>query len=720
MSKQPIIQTKLSIRGLLIFLAAIGIIASLLLSFTSVFNYQKLGEAQNKLINVSSALESSANVTETIISFKNRKAEILSAKNLKSFDHLPDKEKLIQQYQQQVELLKNLSPNNSEFEQAINELGNNFKAYSHSDKAIYFITHQLLSRTTKIQKLQQEIDTQLNDIDTLFGTIIGKLQFRIKKGSRKIKRLLKKEKQFSGNPLLVTDLVAKTKSVVLGKDLKFLRKINIIQLETLKLSAYVGQLFSAIDKDTLFNLRKNKIDQRIDKIRHQLKTLMNSMQSDTKLLAIISSTNKKIEIFFETAVLAETSVYHLKLKQISDLKQQEQLSQTASNHAIALNNTVETLSNAVLHGRDIISDQSRQQMETSYLLVIVITVSVFIILIGTTLFTMRSINKPLNDLSNAIYEIAQGSGDLTQRIEKGNICELASIAEGFNTFAEKISVLIRQMDEASGNLFVSSRTLDDISNKTRNQVLKQQQETSNVAIAIKEMSQVAENIATNAENARSSSLVVREESESSNKIVKEVASDISNLSIHIDQAYQTIMKLEQFSVSIVTVMDVIKGIAEQTNLLALNAAIEAARAGEQGRGFAVVADEVRSLASRTQESTIEIEVMIKQLQEGVKNAVSSIEEGHSRANNSVDQANIATDSISKIIESIGLIYEMNASIATDAEQQSTVSQEINANVEEIKSISDQTSQGTDKIAHSGHDLAELSTHIQHLMTQFKV
>lgn len=112
--------------------------------------------------------------------------------------------------------------------------------------------------------------------------------------------------------------------------------------------------------------------------------------------------------------------------------------------------------------------------------------------------------------------------------------------------------------------------------------------------------------------------------------------------------------------------------------------------------------------------------MIKQLQEGVRNAVSSIEEGHSRANNSVDQANIATESLSKIIDSIGLIYEMNASIASDAEQQSAVSQEINANIEKIKSIGDQNSQGTDKIAQSGHDLAELSSHIQHLMTQFKV
>jgi len=191
------------------------------------------------------------------------------------------------------------------------------------------------------------------------------------------------------------------------------------------------------------------------------------------------------------------------------------------------------------------------------------------------------------------------------------------------------------------------------------------------------------------------------------------------LASEVENAADVIDKLRQDSENIGTVLDVIKGIAEQTNLLALNAAIEAARAGEQGRGFAVVADEVRTLASRTQESTQEIQEMIERLQSRSSDAVNVMEQGRSRAEKTVDQAAMAGDSLDAITNSVASINEMNTLIAAASEEQSSVSEEINRNVVNINSLADDSVQGAQQTTSESEALAALAQRLQDLVSQFK-
>lgn len=331
----------------------------------------------------------------------------------------------------------------------------------------------------------------------------------------------------------------------------------------------------------------------------------------------------------------------------------------------------------------------------------------------------RMITAPINDAVHAMEDLAEGEGDLTRRLnDKGN-SEMAHMASGFNKFASKVQTLVSQLASSVDSLSTLVNDITSIVNQTQSGSQQQRQQTEQVAAAITQMTTTIQEVASNANMAADSAQQADENAKLGQSVVGETVASINALATEIETGVNVINKLSGGTESIGSVLDVIKGIAEQTNLLALNAAIEAARAGEQGRGFAVVADEVRTLASRTQESTTEIESMIGSLQVQAHEAVNAIKQGQEKAQASVKNASNAGNALNEITNSVATISSMNIQIASASEEQGSVSQEINQNVMIISQVADENAEASNQLADSSRDLSELADQLHKLVSQFK-
>lgn len=351
----------------------------------------------------------------------------------------------------------------------------------------------------------------------------------------------------------------------------------------------------------------------------------------------------------------------------------------------------------------------------------VITGIVVSVIVGILIafFMARMITFPINDAVHAMEDLAEGEGDLTRRLDDKGESEIAKMARGFNSFASKVQSLVSQVANGVQNLSSVVNDVSQIVENTQTGSQQTRQQTEQVATAINEMTATVQEVASNANLAADSAQQADDNAKSGQQVVGATISSINSLASEIETGANVINKLSQDAESIGSVLDVIKGIAEQTNLLALNAAIEAARAGEQGRGFAVVADEVRTLASRTQESTTEIESMIESLQVQARAAVEAITQGQSKAHDSVENASNAGNALNEITNSVATITSMNIQIATASEEQSAVAEEINQNVVSISHVADENAQASNRLATSSEDLAQLAHELQQLVSQFK-
>ena len=341
-------------------------------------------------------------------------------------------------------------------------------------------------------------------------------------------------------------------------------------------------------------------------------------------------------------------------------------------------------------------------------------------LISTILAYMiiSGVSRGVCYVEKAANELAEG--DLAARVEYPYKDELGHIAKAFNCMAEKFHNIVKELQVSVGQLASAAEETSVVTAQTRQGIDEQRSETEQVATAINEMNQTVHDVAHNAVHAAEATRQADESSTEGKVVVDKTIDAIGEIASEVEQAAQVIHELERESENIGSVLDVIKSIAEQTNLLALNAAIEAARAGEQGRGFAVVADEVRTLAGRTQASTAEIEEMITRLQSGASNAVSVMESSKSKTGQGVEQAASAGNALETITTAVDRIAEMNTQIASAAEQQSAVTEEINRNVVNISQIAEQTSTGAVQTAQASDDLSKLASQLNGMIAQFRV
>jgi len=371
-------------------------------------------------------------------------------------------------------------------------------------------------------------------------------------------------------------------------------------------------------------------------------------------------------------------------------------------------------------GSGIYLDDVDAEFSSMAILTLSIGAIAFFIFIIFTVFIQRSILRPLNETVEMIDNISEGEGDLTKRLPvKGND-EITSLTRGFNVFSEKISRLVTDVGSSASQVKDNAKSLDSLNQTAKSLAEQQNEQTGQLESSMKEMQTTINEVAKNAENAAHETNEGKELVNKGQSIVITTVQEIGALSNNVQEASIVIKRLAEESESIETVLEVIKSIADQTNLLALNAAIEAARAGEQGRGFAVVADEVRTLASRTGQATEEIQKMIHKLQQGSHSAVSVIESSATKAIETTEHVNQANDALYKISEVIQRINDMNMQIATAAEEQSLSANEINNSVQRISTLSHKSLEGTDSAAQRSSELNEMGENLIQKMSSFKV
>jgi methyl-accepting chemotaxis protein len=364
-----------------------------------------------------------------------------------------------------------------------------------------------------------------------------------------------------------------------------------------------------------------------------------------------------------------------------------------------------------------ISNEATQQALVTTVTLILTAIAIIVLFSASIIV---SITRNINTMRISLKDIAQGEGDLTKRIKQNSKDEIGDLIYWFNLFMDKLHGSISDVVKSITPLANVSNDLGTMTTRTSEITEEQSKATDQVTRSVDEMFSSVQNVAQNASSAALAAQEADAEAKAGRSVVTQSVESINDLASEVERAANVIGKLETDTENVGKILDVIKGIAEQTNLLALNAAIEAARAGEQGRGFAVVADEVRTLASRTQDSTQEIQRVIEELQTAARSAAEVMSHSQEQAKVSVDHAAKTDESLATITEKVGSITQMNTEIAAATGEQEKVSNDIKNNVNGIRANAEAAVKNVHEVEAASESLLSISTNLRKITGQFIV
>ncbi|EGM77404.1 methyl-accepting chemotaxis protein [Rheinheimera sp. A13L] len=458
----------------------------------------------------------------------------------------------------------------------------------------------------------------------------------------------------------------------------------------------------------------NEVTSRLEGVNQQMNAIRTEAGATVDMVADL---DEKVTAINEL-LAGDEGILGLKSQMLAaSAEAQKLLAQAESHNKTALDGLNRLLSRARTVAGEI---QAGAQSDvsgaiTTIFLVVLISIG---LAVGIAMVTVRSITVPLSKVNEILGVVA--SGDLTKRLDDKAQDEFGDLARNCNQVITNLRQLIQGIISRSTQLAAASEQTSAITVETTAAIREQKSQVTQAATATTEMSSTSQGVMQSSNDALAEIKNADGEAERVKVISENNKQTILQLSKEVDQASTVINKLHKDSASIGSILDVIRGIAEQTNLLALNAAIEAARAGEQGRGFAVVADEVRSLASKTQASTQEIQAMIQVLQTGAHAAVEAMNKGKKQAENCVTQTEVAAQALESITNAVHLAHDMSEQISHAAKEQNQVSNEISHLLESIVTIAEQTASGAEQTSQSSHEVARLAEELRQSVDQFKV
>ena len=713
------IKTKLSIKFLVTTLALAGFFSTIAIGFMAVFTSNELIKTQEVLVKVSSIQEIGADLKSSLANIRRRQNTYILTKTRKSFEAIPEKIDFIQTYNQSLQRLRTAIGENTMLLSTLEELDHQFKAFDFTDSELFSAHKTSLDIHFSLAKKTQEIVQNLEQINIITDAIRGKFKLRSVLEKRKLKTLIKKTASAHNNLQFIYEkqLKSQFKKVSLSNNVKNLNLINIIDKNLLLITLYNQEINNAENLHIIKDIRHNKLKQIVSNLNKNIIAAKTIPIMPDQTQQFISEISENFSNLLNILMLEKDSLIEIKKNDIILYGNIKGLLVANKLRLKSLNKTIDKISDILIESRNSSILSSKSKSEESLFLIIMMTVGISLLLIFLSFIISGSITKPLHDLASAMSKIAKG-GDLHQRLNPATIKEISSISVNFNDFVTKIKGVIDLVILSSTNLADESNQMLSITRETKSSIVDQQQETHNIATAARQMTDSIISIGNHANDSHKSSQIANKKASSGHQLVEETVNNINALSVEVTDAARVIKQLEQDSSEIDSVVSMIQNISEQTNLLALNAAIEAARAGEAGRGFAVVADEVRTLSNSIQQETVKISARIKKIQTRTGEAVEVMDKSSKTAMNTVKFAENARDALLEITQMSARVVAGNTQITELLNTQKQMASDVNDKVQTVNHIAENTAKNAIKTEQSANEFSSMAIQLKSLVEQF--